>query len=230
HPYCGDDSEKRLVPVPGEDFPVFLEHRCASLLELLLKRVKAGERIVPVSGWRSRTEQRKIYEDTAAEKGLAFTEKYVARPGHSEHQTGLAIDLAERKPSIDFVCPDFPYHGICQEFRRQAPAWGFIERYPRDKEAVTGIGWEPWHFRYVGFPHALIMSREALALEEYHVFLKEHPWGRPLVFETGSHWIEISYIEALPGGRLPPLSLPSPHLISGNNVDGFVATVWRQKA
>lgn len=78
----------------------------------------------------------------------------------SEHQTGLAIDLAENKEQIDFICPHFPYTGICGEFRAAAPRFGFIERYVSGKEQITGIGAEPWHFRYVGYPHSVIMAEK----------------------------------------------------------------------
>ena len=60
-----------------------------------------------------------------------------------------------------------PYEGICQRFRELAPLYGFIERYPANKEAVTGIAHEPWHFRYVGRPHAQRMTDLGLTLEEY---------------------------------------------------------------
>ena len=101
------------------------------------------------------------------DNGPAFTEQFVARPGHSEHQTGLAIDLGLRQQSIDFIRPEFPYEGICQQFRQQAPSFGFIERYPKGKERITGIAHEPWHFRYVGTPHSERMAGLGLTLEEY---------------------------------------------------------------
>ena len=84
------------------------------------------------------------------ENGEEFTNQFVARPGHSEHQTGLAIDLGLKQPDIDFLRPYFPYKGICQTFRELSTDYGFIERYPAGKEAITGIAHEPWHFRYVG--------------------------------------------------------------------------------
>ena len=102
-----------------------------------------------------------------AENGREFTEQYVARPGCSEHQTGLAIDLGLRLPEIDFIRPYFPYDGLAGRFRQLAAEYGFVERYPQGKEAVCGIAHEPWHFRYVGRPHALIMQKRGLTLEEY---------------------------------------------------------------
>ena len=99
----------------------------------------------------------------------------VAKPHCSEHQSGLAVDLARDQPEIDPLCPEFPTYGICGLFRKRAAAFGFIERYPRGKESVTKIGYEPWHFRYVGFPHSVLIQRNGLCLEEYLTQLKQYP-------------------------------------------------------
>ncbi len=64
---------------------------------------------------------------------------------------------------------------ICQTFREKAAKYGFILRYPAGKEHITGIGHEPWHFRYVGVPHAEIMASEGLTLVEYTDFLTGFP-------------------------------------------------------
>ena len=147
-----------LIPVGGS--PVLLDWQAAQALEALMEEL---------DGWRSFEEQTGIYQSSLAENGPAFTRKYVALPGHSEHQTGLAIDLGLRGPEIDFIRPDFPYEGVCQRFRERAADFGFVERYPAGKEAVTGIAHEPWHFRYVGPSHAREMVHRGLVLEEYLV-------------------------------------------------------------
>lgn len=84
----------------------------------------------------------------------------MAFPDHSEHQTGLAIDLAEDRPDIDFIRPQFPYEGICRKFRERAAEFGFVERYKSEKQKITGIGAEPWHFRYVGRPMQRLWKRQ----------------------------------------------------------------------
>ena len=76
------------------------------------------------------------------------------------------------KNDIDFICPDFPYEGVCQRFRKEVVKYGFIERYPEGKENITKIAPEPWHFRYVGFPHSEIMRDKNLALEEYVDYIR----------------------------------------------------------
>ena len=167
HPLFRPVSPSCLEPISGRYPDILMERTAAAALRRLLADIGAGDQIVPVSGWRSLEEQQKIWTDTIADKGIDFTRKYVAVPGCSEHESGLAIDLAAAAPDIDFICPDFPRSGICQKFREKAPSYGFIQRYPREKEAVTGISEEPWHFRYVGMPHSRIITERGLALEEY---------------------------------------------------------------
>ena len=77
-------------------------------------------------------EQQDIFKQSLKDNGRTFTQQFVALPGKSEHQTGLAIDLGLKKESIDFIRPDFPYIGICQQFREKSVPYGFIERYPRE--------------------------------------------------------------------------------------------------
>ena len=167
HPIYHPVNRGDLVSVSRDHPDILMERTAAEALKRLLSDIGAEGAIVPVSGWRPRKEQEQIWADTVAEKGVAFARKYVALPGCSEHETGLAIDLAENAPYIDFICPKFPRKGICQVFREMAPYYGFIERYQKSKEAVTGISKEPWHFRYVGTPHSEVIARDDLALEEY---------------------------------------------------------------
>ncbi|MCM1184078.1 MAG: M15 family metallopeptidase [Roseburia sp.] len=216
-----------LVPVCDGTEEILMEAEAAQMLRRLLTDIDGWKDIVPVSGWRSRAEQQRIWADSLAENGLAFTETYVAVPDHSEHQTGLAIDLGQRQEEMDFIRPDFPYEGICQTFRERAAEYGFIERYPSGKETVTGIGHEPWHFCYVGAPHARIMERERLTLEEYMVFLEDYCYGvRPYVFEEQGCRAEVSWMKD--GDAAPELREASSGaiVVSGNNVDGFIITQW----
>lgn len=166
HPCPAIAPQDLTAAHPG--FPnVLLEREAAQPLSRLMEKLGGWGPIVPVSGWRSFAEQQKIYTDSLRDNGRGFTKQFVALPGHSEHQAGLAIELGLEGPDLDFIRPAFPYEGICQRFRELAPAYGFIQRYPAGKEAVTGIAHEPWHFRYVGTPHAESIARQGLTLEEY---------------------------------------------------------------
>lgn len=217
------------LAVANARFPHILMRRdAANVLELILDKISAQNSIALVSGYRSTEEQIAIYSNSIKENGKAFTDKFVALPNCSEHQTGLAIDLALNTENIDFICPDFPYDGICEDFRKAAPDYGFIERYPKEKEEITGISHEPWHFRYVGYPHSKIIKRNRLTLEEYTDFIKAYRKGCPLTYKgsTGKS-IKIYYVPA--SGEKTEIDKPQSgvYQISGNNTDGFVITVWR---
>ena len=225
HPIRRRERPVLAPAAPGSD--VLLDTRAAAMLTGLISRLGAAGEIMPVSGWRSMREQREIWDGSMAENGTEFTRKYVALPGCSEHQTGLAIDLALRSDNIDFIRPDFPYDGICGRFRALAADYGFIERYQAGKEHITGIAAEPWHFRYVGRPHARLMSDNGLCLEEYVELLRSYPYPERLL-ETRGGVYEADVGFACDKSEL---ELPdAPYQISGNNVDGYIYTLWRKPA
>lgn len=106
---------------------------------------REGIHLLGISGYRSYESQRTVYENGST---TGDTDRYIARPGASEHQTGLAMDIgcagAER------LSEEFAYTEEGQWVKENAHRYGFILRYPEDGEEVTGYGWEPWHIRYVG--------------------------------------------------------------------------------
>ena len=108
---------------------ILINERASNILREVLTNINGYEQIIPVSGYRTLEEQINIYNSSVIVNGEGFTAKYVAEPNCSEHQTGLAIDLAQRSNNVDFICPEFPYEGICQVFRDVAMRYGFIERY-----------------------------------------------------------------------------------------------------
>ena len=224
-----DFKVKSLISVDAGFPDILIEEEAANALHLALGKICAGDNIVPVSGYRSMEEQSAIFDGSLAENGEAFTRKYVALPGCSEHQTGLAIDLALNQDDIDFIRPDFPYEGICDAFRKAAPDYGFIERYAKNKEQITGISHEPWHFRYVGYPHSKIISDSGLSLEEYISHMKAYTEDCRLIYKHPSETeVEIYYIPANDDKTAVPLPDDCVYQISGNNVDGFIVTVWRR--
>lgn len=225
HPIQHMDRPVLAPAVPGSD--ILLDTRAAAMLSGVISRIGAAGEIVPVSGWRSEAEQREIWDGSMRDSGEEFTRKYVALPGCSEHQTGLAIDLALRADNIDFIRPEFPYDGVCGRFRALAADYGFVERYQSGKEGVTGIAAEPWHFRYVGRPHARIMCEMGLCLEEYVEYLRAYPYPERLLEVRG----EVYEAEVGFAGARDALGLPdAPYQVSGNNVDGYIYTLWRKPA
>lgn len=220
-----------LIPLEltshGGGESIYLERRAANLLTACIQAVGGQRDIVPVSGWRSRREQQQIWDDTLRSDGEEFTRKYVAPPDCSEHQTGLAIDLGRAAGRIDFIRPAFPYDGICGKFRRRAAAYGFIQRYEQGKEALTGIAAEPWHFRYVGAPHARLMQQNNLCLEEYVPFLRTGPKSCAL---TEGRLVQVFHAPCQ--GEETEIELPDQCgsvQVSGDNINGFIVTVWRDR-
>lgn len=221
HPLSQTDAPD-LIPIYQHQPDILLERRAAGLLTACIASVHGKGSIVPVSGWRSQAEQQAIWDDTMAADGEVFTRKYVAIPGCSEHQTGLAIDLGLSAPHIDFIRPNFPQDGICGSFRKAAASYGFIQRYRKEKETITTIAEEPWHFRYVGVPHAAFMEQNGLCLEEYRDFIHAHP--RRLELPDGKT-ASVSHFSC-PDNTLE-IEIPTDcYQISGDNAGGFFLTVW----
>ena len=221
-------SACELTLFNGENSEILLEKEASSSLSRLIHDIGGQEEITAVSGYRTQNEQRAIYSDSLKDNGPDFTRKYVALPNHSEHQTGLAVDLGLQKENIDFIRPDFPDEGICARFKAQAPSGGFIQRYKKGKENITGIADEPWHFRYLGCPHAELTECWHMALEEYIEEIKKYTQDNPLRFKgTDLKETEIFFLPQK--GSSQTLRLPEniPYRISGNNIDGFIITLWR---
>ena len=119
-----------------------------------------GLKLKIVSGYRSYRDQINAYTKFSKRDGQDAADRYSARPGHSEHQTGLAMDINSVYKSF----ADTP-EGIW--LAANCTKYGFILRYPEDKEAVTGYMYEPWHIRYVGVETAAVISESGLCLEEF---------------------------------------------------------------
>ena len=225
HPYRANVKSKPLEYIENN---ILLDRQFATTYAKILDEINANGKIVAVSGFRTEHEQEQIYQNSLQENGEEFTSKYVALSGHSEHQTGLAVDLALNQSDIDFIRPNFPTNGICEEFRIKANYFGLIERYPQNKEDITGIAYEPWHFKYVGAPHSIIMKNTGDALEEYHERLKNHRYGEnPLIHDFGNSSIEVSYLSANSGVTFE-IENDVIYTVSGNNMDGFIVTKWRK--
>lgn len=130
-------------------------------------KTEAGLDFSVQSGYRSFASQTGVYDDDKAQHGQAYADTDTARPGHSEHQTGLAVDISAvpAKCSLAACFADTP-----QGKWLAANAWrfGFLLRYPADKVAVTGFTFEPWHFRYIGVPLATELHKtKVTTLEEF---------------------------------------------------------------
>ena len=125
-----------------------------------LTALRQGHHIIVDSGYRSYEYQQIIYDKFLKEQGEEYTKKYVALPGTSEHQTGLAFDVGIVSESFGSTATGKWLENNCYKF-------GFIIRYPKYKELITGYNYEPWHIRYVGVEVATQIMENNLTLEEY---------------------------------------------------------------
>jgi D-alanyl-D-alanine carboxypeptidase len=174
-----------------------------------------------VSGYRSYVEQQELYEESLAENGAEYTASFLAQPGCSEHHTGLAVDF-----SIFHIdsgdSEEFNGTGEYAWFDEHSWSYGFIRRYAEEKAEFTGVSDEPWHFRYVGIPHAYYMMENSLCLEEYIELLRNYPYeGEHLRFGCEGIDYEVYFCQ----GNDVYVPEGGDYTVSGNNVDGFVVTV-----
>jgi D-alanyl-D-alanine carboxypeptidase len=123
------------------------------------------------SGYRSSNLQQIYFSSSAGSIGEDAANKYIARPGQSEHQTGLAVDIStvSRQCYLDECFADT---SDGQWLFENSYKYGFILRYPEDKVALTGYQYEPWHYRYVGIDLATALYNSNLTLDEAWPYLE----------------------------------------------------------
>ena len=144
-----------------------LRRDTATALEKLFAGAKlAGIDYMLASGYRSETLQAAYYNNYVAKSGQAEADRYSARPGTSEHQTGMSLDVSttDRKNYLDQA---FGKDTGGAWLAGHAHEYGFVIRYPEGKESVTGYMYEPWHIRYVGTDLASELYKNKQTMEEF---------------------------------------------------------------
>ena len=220
-------NEEQRKGFAGSDDSVQLRPAFYNALADMLERFSTEKQIddvVILDGYRTTEEQQALYDADLAETGLETSER-VAKAGFSEHQTGYACDLTTA------TTWDYDGQGDYAWIDEHCWEYGIILRYPKDKTAVTQIQYEPWHYRYVGIPHAYYMSQNNLTLEEYTELLRT-------TFPYESQHLEIQYdadnkcevyfVKSDDSNENTYIPVPSgkKYTISGNNSDGFIVTVY----
>lgn len=147
---------------------IVLEEEAFNHWQALQKEaLKNGYDLEIESGYRSYEYQQQLLTNLIHQKGEVYAKKAIAKPGHSEHQTGLALDYLVVKGNNFIMEHDLENLDIVNYILKTSPQFGFILRYPKDKEHLTGYIYEPWHLRYVGSKLALYLSENNLTLDEY---------------------------------------------------------------
>ena len=154
-----------------------IDSRAYSAYNAMVKAAKKdGVSLWAVSGYRSYSKQNRLYNNRVTRsknENPSFTQaqaeadaaQHVARPGTSEHQIGLAVDFNSVETS-------FASTKAGKWLKQNAAQYGFILRYEKEKQSLTKVTYEPWHYRYVGAKHALTMQEKGMCMEEYIQWLK----------------------------------------------------------
>ncbi|MBW5447325.1 D-alanyl-D-alanine carboxypeptidase family protein [Cohnella sp. CFH 77786] len=153
--FSGDSPKKKMR-----------KEAATALEELFEGAGKAGIKLKAVSGYRSYATQKALFENYSKKHGEDAANRFSAHPGQSEHQTGLAMDISSASAGYDLV----ESFGETEEGRwlaAHAAEYGFIIRYPKGKEKITGYQYEPWHVRYIGKEAAADVVRSKLTFEEF---------------------------------------------------------------
>ena len=150
----------KIYTLPSDYNPGVNKEAYAALNALQADATNNGYSMGLISGFRSYTTQKRIYERNVASKGYNNSDFASARPGHSEHQSGLAFDVGQLKYTFGDTPAGKWLAANCHKY-------GFIIRYPKGKTDITGYNYEPWHIRYLGVDLATEIYNKGITLEEY---------------------------------------------------------------
>ncbi|GLX69928.1 M15 family metallopeptidase [Paenibacillus glycanilyticus] len=160
------------------------------------------------SGYRDAAKQDQLYRDMGHD--------YALPAYHSEHNLGLSLDIGSTEAKMDDAEEG-------KWLKKHAWEYGFILRYPKGKEEITGIQYEPWHFRYVGKAHSAIMYHEDLTLEQYLDKLK---MAKAMSIKTGGIQYTVAYYPMVGSSATVQVPKGQQYDISGNNYDGVIVTSY----
>ncbi|MGN0580357.1 MAG: D-alanyl-D-alanine carboxypeptidase family protein [Ruminococcus sp.] len=217
------DSETYII---GNDYDMKIQRRIYAPLVSMTRDFNTAtgyDDLVVIGGFRTTEKQQELYDADLESTGNA-TSTRVALPGHSEHESGYAMDFTTS------TTWDYDGTGEYDWINKNCWKYGFILRYPENKTEITEIQYEAWHYRYVGVPHAYYMYTNNLCFEEYIDLIREHPYsGEHLSFTDGnSVEYEVYFVSSDDGSEQTYVPVPTgkKYEISGNNIDGFIVTVY----
>ncbi|MGB6409347.1 MAG: D-alanyl-D-alanine carboxypeptidase family protein, partial [Planococcus donghaensis] len=154
-------------PLPETYAPGEVPEARAAFETMKAAAAEEGINLHAFSTYRNFTRQKQLYEKYVAKDGQQAADRYSARPGYSEHQTGLTFDIGEVGKEQHWASASFGDTEGGKWLAANAHNYGFILRYPEGKENITGYMYESWHFRYVGKDVATQVYEKGITLEEY---------------------------------------------------------------
>ncbi len=149
---------------------VLIDYAYDKFIDLWNAAKDEGFHLMVTSSYRDYESQQEIYDYRKNTQGERKADETAARPGHSEHQTGLVIDMTSKEAPLD---EEFKDSNAYKWLKDHAHEYGFIERYPEGKTYLTGYSPESWHWRYVGVDAATIIHDENITFDEYYAFYIE---------------------------------------------------------
>lgn len=154
---------------------------------------------------------------------ICDSENLIYSQTYPENISGYSVDIAVKSSAGEIIA----YDGMDTEgwISENCQNYGFITRYPEDKGDITGYEYSPFHFRYVGIPHSLIMAENNFCLEEYIEYIKNYNYQNPLEYSYGESKYIIYYISADTDSIQEKLPPDANYEISGNNCDGYIISV-----
>ncbi|AEE97781.1 M15 family metallopeptidase [Mahella australiensis] len=199
-------SAYKKIPLSSSDIKMN-----AAALEHLQKMFSDAENdginnLVVTSGYRTHEKQSELYKN-------ADDKSYVQKPESSEHETGLAVDIQPVRHGMDIS------DNAREWLLDNAWEYGYILRYPEDKTDITGIAYEPWHFRYVGQPHATFIKNNNLVLEEYIDYLKNNK-GYTITVDGSEYY--VYRVTAKKDKIKVPKTVK--YTVSSDNTGGYIIT------
>ena len=141
-----------------------------AFVEMAKKAKEDNIKLIANSSYRTYERQEEVYKEFYYSKGISYADKYAARAGYSEHQTGLSLDIFTSGSS---TTSNFEESDAFRWLSENAYKYGFILRYPKGKEYLTGYNYESWHYRYVGKDDAYKIHKENLTFDEYYAYYLE---------------------------------------------------------
>lgn len=189
--------------------PIYLSEEIArKFSNMMVSAEKEGvSNFMITSGFRSFEEQEELFQEMGSE--------YALPAGYSEHNLGLSLDIGSTKEKI----ANSPQGNWIE---KNSWKYGFILRYPKNKTNITGIQYEPWHFRYVGLPHSAVMKKKNLVLEEYLEYLKRK---KQISVTLDERKYVITYY-TISESRTINIPANSKYELSGDNMNGVIVTYF----
>ena len=166
--YKLSEDYKPEVELISSQYAYSGKYASKTIIESLQNLIDAAKednlKLIVAAGYRSYKDQEKIYEDYKLNNGIREADEVVSRPGHSDYQTGLAVDIEPYAKYIENISESEEYQWLLNNMHK----YGFIQRFPEGKEDITGFKYSAWHLRYVGIETATYIHDNNITFEEYY--------------------------------------------------------------